>query len=329
MIDNLRNTVLKITDDSEFLFKALEVFEYQARDNPVYRDFIGQLGKKPGRIKRIADIPFLPVELFKIHKIITGEMPAQLIFESSRTTGSSGSMHFVSDRKLYEESFLSAFSLFYGNPGDYFIGALLPSYMERKGSSLIYMMNELIQRSGNAGSGFFRDNPEELTCLLKDSVKNNQKAFLMGVSFALYDLADKFQPDLSGVLVMETGGMKGRRKEMIREELHSFLKERLNVPAIHSEYGMTELLSQAYSQGDGIFYCPPWMKVLIRDPQDPLTIINEPLRTGGINIIDLANLYSCSFLATSDLGRLHEDGGFEVLGRFDNSDIRGCNLLVE
>jgi hypothetical protein len=230
---------------------------------------------------------------------------------------------------LYEESFLKSFRFFYGEPEEFFIAALLPSYTEREGSSLVYMADNLIKKSRNLLSGFYKDNIEELILAIKEAKKENSKVLLLGVSFALLDLAEKISPDLSGVIIMETGGMKGRRKEITRPELHSILIEKLNVLSIHSEYGMTELLSQAYSKGDGIFYCPPWMKIIIRDPQDPLTLYSEPGVTGGINIIDLTNINSCSFVATGDLGKLREDGGFEVLGRFDNSDIRGCNLLVE
>jgi hypothetical protein len=230
---------------------------------------------------------------------------------------------------IYEESFLKGFRLFYGNPEEYFIAALLPSYIERKNSSLVYMMNDLIKRSQYPASGFFKDNYKELISLIMKALKDNQKVMLMGVSFALLDLAEMYKPDFSGTIVMETGGMKGRRKELTRDELHTFLKKKLKVPAIHSEYGMTELLSQAYSTGDGLFKCPPWMKVLIRDPFDPLTLVTKTGISGGINIIDLANLYSCSFIATGDLGKVHDNGSFEVLGRFDNSDVRGCNLLIE
>jgi hypothetical protein len=230
---------------------------------------------------------------------------------------------------LYERSFNGSFSLFYGDPEDYLIAALLPSYTEREGSSLVYMAEKLIKASRHPRSGFYRDNIPDLIEKINIAKKENKKILLLGVSFALLDLAEQYSPDLSGVTVMETGGMKGRRKEITRQELHSILKEKFNVPAIHSEYGMTELISQAYSKGDGIFYCPPWMKVVIRDPQDPLTSFTETGKTGGINIIDLANINSCSFIATGDLGKINEDGGFEVLGRFDNSDIRGCNLLAE
>jgi hypothetical protein len=274
-------------------------------------------------------IPFLPVELFRNHKIITGNSATEMIFESSGTTGISPSRHFVSDLSLYRSSFLRSFKLFYGEPEDYLIAALLPSYIEREGSSLVYMADNLIKESLNPHSGFYNDNIEDLIITIKEAKDKNHKILLLGVSFALLDLAENHSPDLSGVIVMETGGMKGRRKEITRSELHSILKEKLNVNSVHSEYGMTELLSQAYSKENGIFYCPPWMKILIRDPQDPLTIYNKPGMTGGINIIDLANIYSCSFIATGDLGRVHDDGGFEVLGRFDNSDVRGCNLLAE
>ncbi|HPT21993.1 MAG TPA: acyltransferase, partial [Bacteroidales bacterium] len=233
------------------------------------------------------------------------------------------------DLSLYEESFSKTFRLFYGDPADYLIAALLPSYTERKGSSLVYMTDSLIRQSHHTLSGFYKESPEDLIRALQGAKEEKQKALLLGVSFALIDLAEKYSPDLSEIIVMETGGMKGRRKELTRTELHSILKNKLNVDTIHSEYGMAELMSQAYSNGNGIFYCPPWMKVVIRDPHDPLSLLTEPGKTGGINIIDLANIYSCSFIATNDLGKLHEDGSFEVLGRFDNSDVRGCNLLVQ
>jgi hypothetical protein len=230
---------------------------------------------------------------------------------------------------LYEESFLKTFNLFYGDPGQYLIAALLPSYIERGSSSLVYMADKLIKKSRHPLSGFYKGNKEDLIIAIKKSKEENQKILLLGVSFALLDLAEKQAPDLSGVIVIETGGMKGRRKELTRQELHKILIEKFNVHSIDSEYGMTELMSQAYSKGNGIFYCPPWMKVMIRDPQDPLSLYSETGKTGGINIVDLANINSCSFISTSDLGRLHDDGGFEVLGRFDNSDIRGCNLMAD
>jgi phenylacetate-coenzyme A ligase PaaK-like adenylate-forming protein len=260
---------------------------------------------------------------------VSGDYQVEMIFESSGTTGVIPGKHFVSDLKLYEESFFRSFSLFYGQPEEYLISALLPSYTEREGSSLVYMADHLISRSKFANSGFYKDNTTELIRIIEKEREKNTKILLLGVSFALLDMAESLSPDLSGVIVMETGGMKGRRKELTRPELHSILKEKFNVNEIHSEYGMTELLSQAYSKGEGIFYCPPWMKIVIRDPQDPLTFYTEPGQTGGINIIDLANINSCSFIATGDLGKVHKDGGFEVLGRFDNSDIRGCNLMIE
>jgi phenylacetate-coenzyme A ligase PaaK-like adenylate-forming protein len=313
----------------EFSECALGIFNYQFNNNSVYRDFITSLGKVPSEIRTPDEIPFLPVEFFRNHKIVTGNRPVEMIFESSGTTGVIPGKHFVSDIKLYEESFIRSFSLFYGEPEEYLIAALLPSYTEREGSSLVYMADNLIRISKVPNSGFYKNNTNELIKIIENSRKKKQKILLLGVSFALLDMAESQAPDLSGVIVMETGGMKGRRKELTRTELHSILKEKLNVTEIHSEYGMTELLSQAYSKGDGVFFCPPWMKIVIRDPQDPLAHYTVPDQTGGINIIDLANINSCSFISTGDLGKVQEDGGFEVLGRFDNSDIRGCNLLID
>jgi hypothetical protein len=329
MKSDFRSSIFNIKDQPEFLKTALDVFNYQFRKNSVYHDFSKSLKRTPESVKTPEAIPFLPVEFFRNHKIISGDLPVDIIFESSSTTGVIPGRHFVKDLSLYEESFLKTFGIFYGDPADYLIAALLPSYTEREGSSLVYMANSLIKKSCNRSSGFFRTNIEEMMNSIKKAAESGQKTLLLGVSFALLDLAENSPADLSGTIVMETGGMKGRRKEITRYEMHSFLKEKFNVTSIHSEYGMTELLSQAYSTGDGIFYCPPWMKILLRDPLDPLTILTEPGRTGGINIIDLANINSCSFISTGDLGKLHEDGGFEVLGRFDNSDIRGCNLLAD
>jgi phenylacetate-coenzyme A ligase PaaK-like adenylate-forming protein len=326
---NLQKRVFNIKGQTDFLESALEIFNYQYNNNLLYHDFVNSLGKYPSKILSPFEIPFLPVEFFRNHKIITGDLQVEKIFESSGTTGDSPGRHFVNDIRLYEESFLKTFRLFYGEPGEYLIAALLPSYIEREGSSLVYMADNLIKRSNNPGSGFYRSNVGDLIQTINKAKAVNQKILLLGVSFALLDLAETKAPDLSGVIVMETGGMKGMRKELTRSELHAILKEKLNLTSIHSEYGMTELLSQAYSKGEGIFYCPPWMKVIVRDPQDPLTLFTETDKTGGINIIDLANINSCSFIATGDLGRIHDDGGFEVLGRFDNSEIRGCNLLVE
>ena len=324
-----RTRIFNIKDNAEFWGIALEVFAYQYNKNTVYHDFINGLGKDRSSVNIPYDIPFLPIEFFRNHKIITGDLPVEMIFESSGTTGVTPGRHHVSDLSLYEESFLKAFRLFYDDPEEFMIAALLPSYTERAGSSLVYMADKLIKGSRHHLSGFYNENIEGLIKAITQSKVKNQKTLLIGVSFALLDLAENYSPDLSEIIVMETGGMKGRRKELTRSELHKILKEKFNVPSIHSEYGMTELMSQAYSKGDGIFYCPPWMKVVIRDPQDPLTIYFEPGKTGGINIIDLANINSVSFIATGDLGKLHDDGEFEVLGRFDNSDVRGCNLLAE
>ena len=329
MRTDLREGIFRIKNQTDFQKITLEVFKYQFAKNSIYHYFASELGKNHEAVKTLAGIPFLPVEFFRNHKIITGNLPVEMIFESSGTTGFTPARHFVNDLSLYEESFLKTFNVFYGDPEQYLIAALLPSYTERESSSLVYMADKLIKKSRHPLSGFYKENTEDFIRAIKKSKEENQKILLLGVSFALLDLAETRAPVLSRVIIIETGGMKGRRKELTREELHKILSEKFNVQSIHSEYGMTELLSQAYSKGNGIFYCPPWMKVMIRDPQDPLSLYSETGKTGGINIIDLANIYSCSFIATGDLGRLHDDGGFEVLGRFDNSDIRGCNLLAD
>jgi phenylacetate-coenzyme A ligase PaaK-like adenylate-forming protein len=328
MKPEITDRIFNIANQEDFRECALEIFRIQSEDNPVYKDFIKNLKIDPLTIKYPEEIPFLPVSFFKSQKIISGSRPYEKIFESSGTTGTDASKHYIVDKELYERSFLESFRLFYGDPSEYLIAAMLPSYTERRNSSLVYMMDNLIRRSSDPSSGFYRDDPEALIAAIDKARDRNRKTLLMGVSFALLDMAEKYSPDLNGVIVMETGGMKGRRKEITRGELHSVLKRAFNVNVIHSEYGMTELLSQSYSQGEGIFHSPPWMKILIRDPQDPLTIITEHSTTGGINIIDLANIHSCSFIATGDLGRCCEDGSFEVLGRIDNTDIRGCNLLI-
>lgn len=328
-LQGLQNRIFNIINQEDFSKAALDIFNYQYDNNPVYRSFVESLGKDYSEIKSVSEIPFLPVEFFKSHKIISGTLPVEKIFESSGTTVNTRANHYINNLDLYEESFLRTFKMFYGDPEEYLIAALLPSYIERKGSSLIYMTEYLINKSKNSSSGFYQNNIQGLIRTIYKARSEHKKILLLGVSFALLDLAEKYSADLSGVVVMETGGMKGRRKELTRAELHFILKERLNVPFIHSEYGMTELLSQAYSKGEGLFYCPPWLKIVIRDPLDPLSLFSEPDITGGINIIDLANFNSCSFISTGDLGKLHDDGGFEVLGRFDSSDIRGCNLLVE
>ena len=329
MTGDFTGLIFDLKDNTSFTETALKIFRYQAEHNPVYRDFISSLGRPANRIRSINDIPFLPAGFFKSQSVIAGNMPVEKVFESSRTTGTEPSRHFVHDLKVYEKSFMKSFIHFYGEPSEYFIAAILPSYTERPGSSLVYMINYLIKKSLTSDSGFYTDNFYDLIRNIDKAKSAGQKTFIIGVSFALLDLAETCSPDLSGTIVMETGGMKGRRKEITREELHNILMQRLNVQTIHSEYGMTELMSQAYSKGSGIFYCPPWMRILIRDPHDPLSVINEFDKSGGINIIDLANIYSCSFISTSDFGKLHENGGFEVSGRFDNSDVRGCNLMAE
>jgi len=328
MSPDISDTIFRVKNQEDFKEEALKIFSFQAQKNIVYSEFIS----KPGISKKvpvnITDIPFLPVGFFKSRKIISGSGQPEIIFESSGTTGSRISRHYITDTDIYKKSLSITFRIFYGDPSEYCIIALLPSYRERKNSSLVYMMNELISLTGEPLSGFYSDDMPKLLRTIDLVRKSKRKILPMGVSYALLDLAEMYSPDLHDVIVMETGGMKGRRKEITRHELHSILRERMNVPSIHSEYGMTELLSQSYSEGNGIFYCPPWMKILIRDPYDPLSVTQEPEITGGINIIDLANINSCSFLAIDDLGKLHKDGGFEVLGRLDNSDIRGCNLMM-
>jgi len=329
MTEDLPDLIFDLKDPESLPGTALRIFKFQSEQNPVYRHFISSLGISTGRIRNITEIPFIPAELFKNQIVAIENLPFETVFESSGTTGSIPGRHFIHDLKLYEKSFLRSFRYFYGEPSEYLIAALLPSYTERKNSSLVYMMKGLIMESRNKNSGFYDDNIKGLIENIHEARISGQKTFLIGVSFALLDLADKYSPDFSGTIVMETGGMKGQRKEITREELHEILKIKMNVQSIHSEYSMTELLSQAYSQGNGIFRCPPWMKILIRDPQDPMALTDKSGITGGINIIDLANIYSCSFISTGDFGRLYGNGGFSVSGRLDNSDIRGCNLMVE
>ncbi|MCX2585094.1 acyl transferase [Pedobacter sp. MR22-3] len=326
---DLTNTdIFTINNAQSFRDQALATFKLQAANCQVYREYIHHLKIDVNQVSAIEQIPFLPIGFFKTHQIVSNQHPAEVIFSSSGTTGMSHSSHYVTDVALYEQSYLLAFNHFYGKVSDYCFLALLPSYQQRSGSSLIYMVNDLIEKSGHPQSGYFLDNHHDLLQTLTDLKTRNQPTVLIGVTYALLDFVEKFDLNFPELIVMETGGMKGRRKEMVREELHQQLTEGFGVPAIHSEYGMTELLSQAYSLGEGIFQCPDWMKVLIRDTNDPLTLIPEG-KTGGINVIDLANINSCSFIATQDLGKINADQSFEVLGRFDNADIRGCNLLVQ
>ena len=323
----LREDIFKITSELEFNTLALRVFKFQYEANAVYQKFCKLLDKHPSNVNSLRDIPFIPIEFFKSHDILSSKEPIVKTFTSSGTTGSQTSKHFITDLTIYEDSFNIAFQEFYGNPEDYAILALLPSYLERDGSSLIYMANNLIADSKHPKSGFYLHNLEDLAQTLKALDDSGQKTLLIGVSFALLDLVDAYSFQLENTIVMETGGMKGRRKEMIREELHEILSKGFGVNHIHSEYGMTELLSQAYSNGQGVFNCPKHMKILIRDPEDALTYLTKG-KTGGINVIDLANLNSCSFIATQDLGKQISETDFEILGRFDHSDVRGCNLMV-
>jgi len=319
--------IFSISSEDTFNSLALDVFKFQFNNNPVYRSFCDLLYKHPSDVKYIEDIPFLPIQFFKSHKVVSSNNPIEATFSSSGTTGSITSKHNVTDLNIYEESFRTGFHQFYGNIEDYVILALLPSYLERQDSSLVFMVNDMISQSKHSESGFYLDTISELKEQLITLDSKGQKVLLIGVSFALLDLIEQYQFRLKNTIVMETGGMKGRRKELVRAELHSILKQGFGVSNIHSEYGMTELLSQAYSKENGSFECPSWMRILTRDPEDALTIQTHQ-KTGGINVIDLANINSCSFIATQDLGRIAKDGSFEIIGRFDSSDIRGCNLMV-
>ncbi len=322
-----KQQVFGIENEEQFSEVALQVFRYQAKHNAVYAQFLKGLKTDIEAIANIDQIPFLPIEFFKSHEVVSSDQPAEVTFTSSGTTGMITSRHLVTDVSWYIESFRKAFELFYGDIESYTVLALLPSYLEREGSSLIYMADDLIKQSRNADSGFYLYNHDDLHKQLLHQQQLKKPTLLIGVTFALLDFVENYQINFPELIVMETGGMKGRRKEMIREELHDTLCKGFGVDAIHSEYGMTELLSQAYSRGEGIFECPPWMKIIARDTNDPLDKLGFG-RTGGINIIDLANINSCSFIATQDLGKVQPDGSFEVLGRFDHSDIRGCNLLI-
>lgn len=314
------------TDSAGFLPLALATFRYQYRENPVYHAFTDALGIQPDVVTRLEQIPFLPVRFFKSHKIFTGQSEPELYFESSGTTGMSNSRHWIKDTGIYRESFMRGFENVYGNPGRYCILGLLPSYLEKGHSSLVYMVDELIRQSGHPQSGFYLHDYTALHETLLQLEQAGQPTLLIGVTYALLDFAARYPQPLQHTVIMETGGMKGRRKELIREEVHALLGKAFGLQQIHSEYGMTELLSQAYSTGNGVFTCPPWMKILLRDDEDPLTLMENG--KGVINVIDLANLHSCSFIATDDAGVLYKDGSFEVRGRVDGSDLRGCSLLA-
>ena len=323
----MQHKIFNIQNAHQFSEVALAVFQHQFKHNKVYRSFCDLLFIHPSEVSKVEEIPFLPIQFFKSRKVLSSLDEIQETFTSSGTTGSSVSKHLVTDINLYKQSYLRGFAHFYGDITEYTVLALLPNYLERNGSSLVFMVADLIEKSKNTESGFYLDNIQELARKLVALDKRGQKTLLIGVSFALLDLIALQKFNLKHTTVMETGGMKGRRKEMIREELHTLLQSGFGVSEIHSEYGMTELLSQGYSKGKGIFETPPWMKILTRDTEDALTI-NALEKNGGINIIDLANYNSCSFIASQDLGKVHENETFEVLGRFDNSDIRGCNLMV-
>ncbi len=313
-------------DKEGFEALSLEIFHFQYKSNPVYKAYVDALVPDITAINAINKIPFLPVSFFKSNKVTTTDFEPETVFESSGTTGSVNSSHLVKDLSLYEESFRKGFELFYGSIKDYCIVGLLPSYLERDNSSLVYMVNKLIEQSGHPQSGFYLDEYEKLASVIIDLEKKQQKTLLIGVTFALLNFAEQFPTPLQSTTILETGGMKGRRKEMIREELHAVLQNAFKVQSIHSEYGMTELLSQAYSRGNGIFNTPPWMKILVRDEEDPLLV--KQTGSGIVNIIDLVNIYSCSFIATDDAGKIYHDNSFKVLGRVDGSDMRGCSLLT-
>jgi len=314
------------TRDIGFEARALEVFQFQLKNNAVYGAFVKALGTDTSRVTALAQIPFLPVRFFKSMEVKTGEFEPEAVFESSGTTGMISSRHLVKDLSLYRESFTRGFELFYGPASEYCIIGLLPSYLERENSSLVLMVDDLIRQSGHPQSGFYLNEFDKLAAVLRELESREQKTLLIGVSFALLDFAEQYPIPLKHTIIMETGGMKGRRKEMIRQELHAILQHSFSLSAIHSEYGMTELLSQAYSKGEGIYHCPPWMKILLRDDEDPLRVITSG--SGVVNVIDLANIHSCSFIATDDAGKVYPDGSFEILGRVDGSDMRGCSLLV-
>lgn len=319
-------------NQNELIF---EVFRYQYENNTLYKGFCDSIHKSPNRVTRLEDLPFLPIRFFKTHHVKTGDYEPEEWFESSGTTGTVNSLHFIRSLDIYKKSFTRCFRLFYGEPSNWCILGLLPSYLERQHSSLVVMVDELMRLSGHPDNGFYLYDHNKLYDKLFRLQQEKQQVLLFGVTFALLDFAESFPMPLPETLIMETGGMKGRREELTRQALHTSLASSFEGVRIHSEYGMTELLSQAYCGDNGRFFCPPWMKILLREEDDPLTIIPEPFATpssdgkaGVINIIDLANLDSCCFIATDDMGKKFRDGGFEVLGRLDNSDIRGCSLLT-
>ena len=324
-IDSLKSRVFKISNQDEFEQIALEIYRFQYDNVVIYNQYAKILGKSPDTVKSIYDIPFLPIEFYKKYKIHVKGIPVEKEFLSSGTTGAR-STHYVCDMGLYQDSYEKCFESFFGSQSQYLILGLLPSYLENQGSSLVWMVDQMIKKSKYKESGFFLNNYAELAELLKYHAVVGTEIILIGVTYALLELADKYPVFMPHTRIFETGGMKGRRKELVREEVHDILREKFGVSRVYSEYGMTELLSQAWSKDKGKYFCPPWMKTLIREPTDPFTLCDDD-RTGGVNIIDLANLCSCAFIETKDLGKNHLDGSFEIMGRFDQSDIRGCNLL--
>lgn len=305
---------------------ALEVFRYQYQHCDIYRQYCDALRVDAGKVTSLTAIPFLPISFFKTHKVLSVQEVPELAFESSGTTGESTSRHYIADPEVYERSLLQGFEQFYGRPGDYVILALLPSYLERRNASLVYMAKTLMAISGHADNGFYINEWDKLSETILRLEQQGQKILLLGVTFALLDFAEAYPISLRNTIVMETGGMKGRKEEMTRTEVHAILKQQWQLNTIHSEYGMTELLSQAYSKGSGLFECTNTMRVLVRDLNDPLEVASSG--SGVINVVDLANIYSCSFIATEDLGRVAPDGSFEVLGRMDHSILRGCSLMA-
>jgi hypothetical protein len=329
-IDQFTNPALEF-NNSDFTGSALELFRYQYAGNPVYQRFVDTLGSSVNQVTELKDIPFLPIRFFKSHRVITGEHPVRQTFRSSGTSGSGDSVHHVTDIECYERSHMAGFRRNYGHIEDWCILALLPSYLEKGDSSLVYMAEQWIKASRHPDSGFYLDQFEQLNDTLRRLESVGQQTLLLGVTYALLDFSERYPGGLEHTVVMETGGMKGRRREMIRAEVHDMLKDRWQLDAVHSEYGMTELLSQAYAPADGFFSCPPWMRVMLRSEDDPLERtgpVPGKILTGLVDIIDLANRNACAFISTDDIGRLHPDGRFEIIGRLDNSDLRGCSLLA-
>ncbi len=335
MNPSVKNTIepaniFSLTEENFNSF-ALEVFRFQYNNNAVYNKFCQALKINPEQIVNLKDIPFLPIQFFKSHLVTTTDFEPEVIFESSGTTQTIQSKHLVKFTNIYEKSFDKAFNQFYGQPNDWCILALLPSYLERKNSSLVMMADKLIQQSGHLASGFYLNDLQKLSKTLQMLENQQTNTLLIGVTFALLDFAESFPGPLKYTTIMETGGMKGRREELTRMEVHQQLCDAFHLKSIHSEYGMTELLSQAYSKGGGIFNCPSWMKILVREEDDPFAMhsqYEQQMQSGAVNVIDLANIYSCSFIATDDAGKIYGDGSFEILGRLDNADIRGCSLLA-